>query len=318
MKTDDLKSFTEFANLVIDGFCEEGKYSTAHLYQCALNSYQRYLDADECLFGDLTRSLLSGYETYLRMLGRSWNTVSSYLRALRAIYNRAVDAGWIDGIYRLFSGLYMGVDRPGEHAVDADTLRELTDEKNVEGQPERVVRAQGVLRLMVLLSGIPFVDLAHLKKSDLKNGVLRCHRRKTRAALCVTLLPEALELIDRFRNHDPASPYLLDFLQGCSEDEADYREYGNLLRRLNHDLGALARCCGVSAAVSSYTARHSWATIAKRCGVPVAVISQALGHSSIRTTEIYLSAFDKECTNKANKLTNKCIKTGKIVFGKFK
>lgn len=317
MKKKVVKSFTEFGFSVIADFRAEERHATAHVYRCALLSYARYLGKKEVAYSDLTRPLLRDYQRHLCALQRKWNTVSSYLRALRALYHRAVDAGLTEGVYRLFKGLYLSIDSPEKRALGVEEMRALTDEERVENQPPEVRQAQRLLWLMVMLNGMPFVDLVHLRRSDLEGNVLRCHRQKTGAPLCITLLPDARRLIETCLSKDDSSPYLLDLLPAKTHGEAGHRAYQNLLRRFNLRLRTLARCCGVSSRVSSYTARHTWATVAKQCGVPIAVISQAMGHSSVRTTEIYLKKLDKSYTDKANKITNLYIQTGKMMSVKF-
>ena len=155
---------------------------------------------------------------------------------------------------------------------------------------------------MLRFHGMPFVDLANLRKVDLQDGYLTVRRHKTGAPLLIAVDPAAMKLLRLYASKDPSSPYLLDILDGRLLGKAAYLDYQHALRLLNLRLGQLSRLCRLGNKVSSYTARHTWATIAKSRGIPVAVISEALGHASVSTTEGYLKRFEDDEIKRANKV----------------
>lgn len=175
-----------------------------------------FVGGGEIFFGALTRCWLKRFQAYLEDLQRSYNTISTYVRALRAVYNRAVDRGLIAGEYRLFAGMKTGVSSERKLAVSAEQMNSLLDEQLRSRLSGDVCEAQDTLALMVLLQGMPYTDLVHLHKGDLNGNLLICHRRKTGTELCVKVLPEAMRLIERYRNRDADSPYLLNMLSGNS------------------------------------------------------------------------------------------------------
>ena len=145
--------------------------------------------------------------------------------------------------------------------------------------------------LMFLLRGLPFVDLAYLRKSDLRDNVIIYRRRKTGRPLSVTLTPEALELLKKYMNRDSHSPYLFPLLKSGEGTKEAYREYQLALRSFNQQLTLLGKVLGLNDRLSSYTARHTWATTAYYCEIHPGIISEAMGHSSIKVTETYLKPF---------------------------
>ena len=155
---------------------------------------------------------------------------------------------------------------------------------------------------MLRFHGLAFVDLAHLRKSDLRNGTLTLRRHKTGTQITIGVDEAAMKLIRRYADTDPSSPYLLDILDGKLSGREAYLDYQRALRMLNLRLGQIARRSGLGKRVSSYSARHTWANTAKACGVPVEVISEALGHVSIATTEGYLKQFGDNRIEKANEV----------------
>ena len=162
--------------------------------------------------------------------------------------------------------------------------------------------ARACLELMLRFHGMPFVDLANLRKVDLQDGYLTVRRHKTGAPLLIAVDPAAMKLLRLYASKDPSSPYLLDILNGRLLGKSPYLDYQHALRLLNLRLGQLSRLCRLGNKVSSYTARHTGATIAKSRGIPVAVISEALGHASVSTTEGYLKRFEDDEIKRANKV----------------
>lgn len=155
---------------------------------------------------------------------------------------------------------------------------------------------------MFRFHGMPFVDLAHLRKSDLKDGYLTLRRRKTGMPLSARVDGRTMQLLERYRNRDDTSPYLLCFLNGNLEGIAAYKDYQRILRLLNSKLRALALWKKIPGKVTSYSARHTWATVGKYCRIPIEVISEGLGHASVTTTEGYMKGFGNNRMEQANKV----------------
>ena len=139
--------------------------------------------------------------------------------------------------------------------------------------------------LLFMLRGIPFVDIAFLRRCDLEGDILTYRRRKTGAWLTVRIEPEARKLIQALQNTDAESPYLFPFIRYPGTDE--YRQYQHALRIFNWNLKRLSGLMGQKVALSSYSARHSWATLANFCDYQQELISNAMGHSSVKVTETY-------------------------------
>lgn len=322
-----MESFTDYMQRVIAMLEEEERYGTARVYYYALRSFTLFVGGGEIFFGALNRRALKRFESHLLAALCSWNTVSTYTRALRAIYNRAVDEEIIEGDYRLFSKVFTGVTSDKKRALPAEQMHRLlqpeAEENHAESEdllqsmPEHIRRSQDLLTLMLLLQGIPFTDLVHLRKEDLKsngNGeyLLSIRRRKTGTELNITVYPEAMELIERYKSNQPSSPYLLSFFDGLRNARERYKAYQILLRKLNYGLSRLSRFCRMGdTKISSYTARHTWATLAKYCQIPEEIISEGLGHSSLKVTRTYLKSFEGDELAKANRMIMEYIFTGK-------
>ena len=168
--------FTGCAKAYIRNLQEEGRYSTAHVYKNAILSFTRFCGTPSITFGQITRDSLRRYGQHLHEHGLKPNTVSTYMRMLRSIYNRGVEAGVARFIPRLFRDVYTGVDVRQKKALPVSELHTLLYKAP---QSQHLIRTQAIARLMFQFCGMPFSDFAHLEKSALEDGILRYNRIKT-------------------------------------------------------------------------------------------------------------------------------------------
>ena len=256
-----------FMSSVVTELERNGQYSTAHVCGSVLRSVMTF-DGDGLLLSGITPLWLKAYEHYLLHKGEKgleWNTISTYMRMLRAIYNRAVVRKLVPFVPHLFREVFTGRKADHRRVLERDDMRQLLAEKDLDIISPGMEWARACLELMFRFHGMPFVDLAHLRKSDLKDGYLTLRRRKTGMPLSARVDSRAMQLLERYRNRDDTSPYLLCFLVGSLEGMAAYRDYLRILRLLNSKLRALALWRKVPGKVTSYTARHTWATAGKYC-----------------------------------------------------
>ena len=296
--------FSRCAEFYIGRLRKEGRHSTAHVYKNAIFSFSKFCGTSNVSFRQVTRERLRRYGQYLYECGLKPNTISTYMRMLRCIYNRGVEADSAPYVPRLFHDVYTGVDVRQKKALPIGELRRLLYE---DPKSERLRRTQAIAALMFQFCGMSFADLAHLEKSALDQNVLRYNRIKTKTPMSVEILDTAKEMINRLRSNQDSHPdspdYLFDILSSDKKrtDERAYREYQSALRRFNNRLKDLARALRLKSPVTSYTLRHSWATTAKYRGVSIEMISESLGHKSIKTTQIYLKGFGLKERTEVNK-----------------
>jgi len=318
---------TEYMTSVMEALRRSEQYSTAHVYSSVIHSVSAYAGRDFPLSG-LTPVFLKDYEDYLILQkGLSWNTSSTYMRCLQSVYNRALRSQEVPFIAQLFKGVFTGVKRNHRRALRVEDMRRLLCESPVQVECSsskdleppvssekgtNTHKARTCMELMIRLQGMCFVDLAFLRKSDLKNGYLMLRRHKTRMPLCIRITDEIRRLASFYKSNDSSSPYLLNILDGHLRGYAAYRDYQCKLRRFNAALKCLARERHVCVSVSTYCARHTWATQAKYCGIPTAVISEGLGHASVTTTEAYLKSFENGVLDRANAQVTAYIFNGKM------
>ncbi len=303
---------------VIGMLKREGKFPAMHVYACTLRSYEKFC-AEERHPKNTTASLsmqeiftperLKEYEDWLAGQQSSPNTISTYMRTLQAVYNRWMSPG-IEGYNPvLFKDVYTKVESRTKRALTAEQMEQL---RNTDFSV-LTLRQQQVLTyflLMFMLRGMPFIDLAHLRKSDLRNRRITYRRHKTGKLMVVDVLPDAMRLLQKYRDKTD-SEYLFPLLHGGLFMEEHHHRYQETLRHFNRELARLMKQLLPGVSVSSYTARHTWATLAYHSGVPVGLISQSLGHSSIRVTMTYLKPFDAEVIDRINRQVISLVKKSK-------
>ena len=303
---------------VIGMLKREGKFPAMHVYACTLRSYEKFC-AEERHPKNTTASLsmqeiftperLKEYEDWLAGQQSSPNTISTYMRTLQAVYNRWMSPG-IEGYNPvLFKDVYTKVESRTKRALTAEQMEQL---RNTDFSV-LTLRQQHVLTyflLMFMLRGMPFIDLAHLRKSDLRNRRITYRRHKTGKLMVVDVPPDAMRLLQKYRDKTD-SEYLFPLLHGGLFMEEHHHRYQETLRHFNRELARLMKQLLPGVSVSSYTARHTWATLAYHSGVPVGLISQSLGHSSIRVTMTYLKPFDAEVIDRINRQVISLVKKSK-------
>lgn len=286
------QSFSSFTKAQIDKLKTMNKTRRSETYESALSSLMKFTNGKDLMFYELTSDLMEQYQEHLKSTGITMNTISFYMRQLRAIYNRAVKQRITPQTYP-FSDVYTGRAETKKRAI---TKADITHIKNLDLEHLlSIAFARDMFMLSFYLRGISFVDMVFLKKSDLKDGYLTYHRLKTGQHLTIKWEPPMQEIVDRYPTE---GEYLLPFIKSC--DISEHRQYKNASKALNRNLKKVASLADIPTKLTMYVSRHSWASIAKQMNVPISVISEGLGHDSERTTQIYLATLDTTPVDDAN------------------
>lgn len=301
----DEKGFVEGVRRYMSQLREEKRYSSAKSYQDALNSFIKYSGTENISYSDINKANLHRYEAYLLEKGCMCNTVSTYMRRIRCVYNKAIEGGDAEYIPGLFQGVFTGVESKRKKSLSLENQHKLM---TVKVESEVLRETQLVVCLLFQYAGMSFVDFAHLKERNIKNGILDYNRQKTGTPMRLEILDTA-ELMRKELMGDkkPASGYLFPFLSGTKTGYEAYLEYNAALSRFNRNLKALKKAAGIASDVTSYTIRHSFAMALKEQNVPIEMISELLGHKSIKTTQIYLRSFSLEKMTEVNSTCFGCV-----------
>ena len=272
--------------------------STCSNYLTALRSFRRFLGGDDIPLRSLSSGHIGRYRQWLHQNGVSPNTTSCYLRSLRSLYNIAVRRHVVRQCFP-FSEVFTGNMATAKRAAPLSVIRSLRS---------LTLPSDSSLRLsldMFLFSfyamGMPFADVARLRRSqiDFSSSSLVYHRQKTGCPVTVSLEPCMLDIIRRYS--DSSRQYVFPLLpEGASPDVVS-RVYNTALASHNRHLKTIARMAGVTCRLTSYVARHSWASMAYNTHAPLPLISQAMGHTNQRTTMVYIKSMDAGAIARINK-----------------
>lgn len=287
-------SFNDYIRQQIARLKRLGKIRTSETYTAALKSFSGFMNDKEVLFDELNADLLAEYEAYLKGRDNSPNTISFYMRILKAVYNRAVENGLTEQRHP-FKTVYTGVEKTLKRAIS------LNDIKRIKGLDLSLKPNLDFARDMFLFCfytrGMSFVDMAYLKKKDIANGVLVYRRKKTGQQLFIRWEKCMQEIVSKYPVNE--TEFLLPLIIHPNED---YRkQYANALHHVNRLLKRIGEMIDLPIPLTMYVGRHSWASVAKSRNIPISVISEGMGHDSEATTQIYLASLDTTVVDKANR-----------------
>ena len=295
-RTGGENAFFSFTERIIERLLQLKRIGTAKNYRASLCSFKQFRNNLDLPMDEIDTIIMEDYQAYLKSKRLTPNSISFYTRILRSVYNRAVKQELIED-KKPFRTVFTGMEKTLKRAIPIGDIRRIR-RLDLMFRPD-LEFARDMFIFLFLCRGMSFVDAAYLKKEDIRSGILTYRRQKTGQILHIKIIEMIKELIDRYSDKD--SPYLLPIITR-PEDDDDRRQYEAALHRVNNSLKTIAKKIKLDVPLTTYVARHSWASIAKSKNVPVNVISDALGHDSIATTQIYLATIDAATIDKANEL----------------
>ena len=269
---------------------------TKNNYVSAAARFMEFRDHEDLAFSQMTSDMMEMYQSWLWNRGIRQNTVAFYLRTLRTLYNKAVEAGQAPS-NDIFSHIQTTNARTCKRAISVNDIRKI--EKLNLSRGSSLDKARDLFLLSFYLRGMAFVDMAFLKKSDLKCGMISYNRRKTHQNLNIEWIKPMQTIVDKYAEQTKDSLYLLPILTG--KESSPYTAYRKMEHNTNYNLKRIGEMIGLKIPLTTYVARHTWASIALHMNIPVATISEGMGHNSFKTTQIYLQSLDMATINEANK-----------------
>lgn len=271
-----------------------GKIRSSETYKSTLNSFMHFRKGVDLPFNMIDSELLELYEAQMRYRGLSRNTTSFYMRILRTNYKMAVEKGLTKDCHP-FRHVYCGMDKTIKRSISFVEIKRIKD-LDLSRKPIWDY-ARDMFIFSFCTRGMSFVDMAYLKKKDLRNGYLTYRRKKTGQLLIIEWTRQMQDILDKYEPNK--TKYLLPIIM--REDGKERQQYLNQMMRINRHLKEIAGLANLSVPLSLYYSRHSWATIARGKDIPQAVISEGLGHESEVTTQIYLDSIKSYEVDEANR-----------------
>jgi integrase/recombinase XerD len=281
-------SFVAFTKDKIALLHQSGKHGTALWHENMLAAVLSFHGkGDELTFDDLNYDFLVRFEAHHLGKGNNVNSLSSYLRSVRSLFNQAIKSGIVGRDLYPFENYQIKKQETAKRALEADDLQKIIALSIPPTHPRFHVRNYFLASYM--LYGMNFIDLAALKKENIKNDRIQYRRNKTSKLYDIKIVPQLQDILSYYQSEHPQSPFLFPILASIGGKEA-YETMRNKRRVFNSQLKKLAKDCGITANLSTYVTRHTFATRLLYQDVPLKAISQMLGHSSLKTTEIYLQS----------------------------
>lgn len=240
-------------------------------------------------------AFLSAFESWMRSRGNKETTLSFQMRTLRAIFNRAVKAKVVSKEKNPFAEYKISKfnTRTPKRALSKADMMKIVNADCTHEKP--VCRlAHDLFVFSYLCGGISFVDIANLTSESIAEGRLIYHRQKTHGAINIPFSKQAKAIAEKYAAYCEQAGYLFPILDKRRHvtPQQKMNRVHKVCRQVNVALQDFAKRQGIKATVTTYVARHSFATVLKKSGVNIGIISEALGHHSLKTTQIYLDSFE--------------------------
>ena len=288
-------AFAEYANELR----ETGRIGTAVSYECAQNSINNFTAGAK--YADITPDLLRKYEKWMLAEGNSITTVGIYLRSLRTLFNNAIAEGMLTKEYYPFGKKKYEIPT-GNNIKKALTLKDIAAIYNHKPEAGSMAdRAKNYWLFMYLCNGINVKDMCLLKYENIKGEVLEFERAKTARTkrkvepIRVVITDEVKAIINKWGNKNKEDKtFIFPVLEKGLTPERERQLIQQLTQLINTHMKSIAELLKIENDVTTYFARHSFATVLQRSGVSTEFISEALGHTNVKTTQNYLAGFEDE------------------------
>lgn len=284
-----------FAELIAD-LNRQGRYGNAMVYHCTLQSIEQYYGTTP--ISAITPRWLEGFRANLGAK-LAPTTIAIRLRTIRSVCNVAIERNLMrPGDYPFGRGKFE--IQEGEGRKLALTLDQIGQIARYDDGDPLTHKYRDWWLFLYLCNGINMADFAQLKYKDIVGGEIRFVRQKTarttrkRKEIVAVVSEPMQKIIERWGNPPSPNAYIFPILKGGEDAEQRTLKTQRATRAINQRMAKVAKALGIEQKVSTYTARHSFATVLKRAGANIAYISESLGHSDLKTTEHYLASFERE------------------------
>lgn len=273
------------------------KTFTADNYRNVMRSVTNFLgnSAERFSVSGITSTWLHTYIIYLNESGRlAPGSVVCYCHILSAVYNKAVREYAIPVTTRSpFEDIHITVPPTLKRALSEDELQKVIDSDL--SLRKKLSPARDLFLFLFYAHGMCFVDAYNLRYDQISGGHIQYRRSKTASPIQVNIVREMQDIMDRYR--EEGSPYVFPFLR-VNQYTGEKISEKSSLRRINRQLASLGEMLGLK--LTTYVARHTWASLMEQCGASLSIISQGMGHRSQRVTMIYLRGLPSHMVDKAN------------------
>lgn len=287
---------SEYVFLLRDRLSKNNQHGTSTWYKSALESVKCFHKDIQIIDIDVT--FLENFRAYHQKKGTSINGIAMYLRALRAIINKARKENYVPKSFRPFDDIEIQTGKSSKIALDVDQL------KLIKGAPimpnTKLWHNRNYFMFMFYCRGMNFADMIFLERKNIIDGYITYTRRKTGSDFKVLITPSIGEIISRY----DCDKFIFPVLSKDTDinSEAALVQKHKSLQEHNRYMNILAKKLQINVNITSYVARHTYVNIAKLKGYDPKQVSESLGHSDSKTTERhYWPEANQELIDKMNR-----------------
>lgn len=300
--SDDLKKgdeilFLKYMDEQIKMKRDAGLDGIADAYKSTRNSFYRFLNEKDVCVSEITPKLIRQYADSLSGSGNSDNTIAYYMRNLKTIYNRIVIDGFKPNCVFPFKAIKTTIGLTPKRAISREVLIQIARLEFIPDKESHLELARDIFMFCFYCQGSAFVDVVQLKKNNIVAGNITFSRKKSKQPIRIAIIPQIEELKEKYKND---TDYVFPILD-VEDSRPLYTQYKLALQRINYSLNVIGKRVGLEYPLTTYIARHTWATLVNELGTPMSVISKGLGHSTENTTKIYLKEFDTDALDEVNR-----------------
>lgn len=294
----------EYFDEVIERLKRSGSIKNAAVYRDTRNNLKNF-NNNPLHFSQVTYAFVKKWEEHLKELGKGGNTIYIYLRTFRALINRAIKEKICKEAYYPFKDFSMSdykKIKTRKRAIDKNDIYKIRD-FDTTAFPA-LTDAKNIFLFSYYCRGMNFIDICHLKYSNIDGEQLSYTRQKTDGFFTMQILPPALAIIEYYRpiTYKNSDSYIFPiFNETHNTGISQHNRHVKMLTYINKQLKTLGKICEIEKELTTYVARHTYATVMKKSGNSIGAISESMGHSSEKVTQIYLDSFENSFLDEANK-----------------
>jgi site-specific recombinase XerD len=281
-------SFFEFGEVKVVELKASNRFGTAQSYHHLINILRKFIKGRDVKFNEINYEFLVDFERYhLSKPRNNINGVASYMRTLRALYNKGIKEGIIKREAYPFYNYQIKTVPTAKRAIKQESIKKILQ---MELEPsDFMIHYRNYFILSYMLFGMSFIDMAFLKIENIKDGRIQFQRKKTSKLYDIKITEPLKEILDFYTKDKHPDEFILPVIKRETL-ELQYKDAKDALHRYNDGLKRLAERCNIDEKLTSYVSRHSFATHAMLKDIPLIAISEMLGHSKLNTTQIYLKS----------------------------
>lgn len=287
VRDEEVVTLEGFTQTLLGELEHQGRFGTIRWYKDCLRAVALFTKDVDVEFQEITYNWLVDFEHFYIARGNSYNSLSAYLRGIRAIYNKGIRQGVIEkGLYP-FDTYTIKHEKTRKRAISVEAIKRIV---TLSLNPDHsLYHVRNYFLASYLLNGMNFTDLAYLKLDNIVDGRVQYTRQKTNRPYTIKISERLQEILSHYSTGKSLGDFVFPIIKRSTPRE-QYLDIQSAVGYYNKGLKELAKLCEIEENLTSYVSRHSFATEALMQDVPLSAISTMLGHNSISTTEVYLKS----------------------------